>query len=732
MNPHIASHTPVRLRPLAAALAFALAPLPVALAQAPSTADLRQAFESAPTRYAARLLMREARLQGRVPVTPQPVPVARGGVTLPVTSCLDDADPGTLRNVLATAGEGDTIDLTQLTCGTITLTQGAIDTSVLGDNHLYDLTINGPGRDLLTIEAAGASQVFVVGGFSSNQGRAIFNDLTIAHGSYAGGLAGCITGFGGAVELNRVTVTDCHSSGTVPLVFGGAVDVTTLDMTDSSITDSSATATGVNGTAVGGGSYASDDITLVDSTVSGNTVTAPWGVNDGYLTAGGALYSRGNLVLTRSTISGNAIDATNDGENARGGGVFVRGVATIDASTIDGNRADGNGGGLFKEIFSNYGEPPPPNDTRLTITNSTIYGNGAGIGGAGIYSLRPTTISSSTIAQNHNSSGSGAGLLFADVSHPLEIQSSIFSGNTTCDDCSPPLLSDIATIDSAELTIQGANNIVISVGSNISLPQDTIAEDPALLPLAHNGGSTRTLALDNGSPAVDTGNNAAELEFDQRGEHFARVSGSAADIGAFERQQPPASDVIFRDGFDGSGVEYAYDDGDGDTNMGPPSSFDPDMLWGNYFMAQPGGEIITRISIAFGPTFPSLADGPVTFWLLQDGDADFDPGNAWAIASVQATPDVFNDTYYSVDLPPTWVHDGFFVAASAKLQGGEDAPARVDTADAGDKSWFYYAPDIAATIDDLASAPFGSRMDDTQFVVFPGAFMIRATGQPAP
>lgn len=729
MNPHIASHTRVRLRPLAAALAFALAPLPVAFAQAPSAADLRQAFESAPTRYAARLHMREARLQGRVPVTPQPVPVSRGGVTLPVTSCLDDADPGTLRNVLATAGEGDTIDLTQLTCGTITLTQGAIDTSVLGENHLYDLTINGPGRDLLTIEAGGASQVFVVGGFSSNQGRAIFNDLTIAHGSYAGGLAGCITGFGGAVELNRVTVTDCHSSGTVPLVFGGAVDVTTLDMTDSIISNSSATATGINGTAVGGGTYASDSMTLVDSTVSGNTVTAPWGVNDGYLTIGGGVYSRGDLVLTRSTISGNAIEATNDGENARGGGVFVRGVATLDSSIIDSNSSDGAGGGVFKEIFSNYGDPPPPQDTKLIVTNTTISGNSAPSGG-GIATSRPLHLANSTIAFNHATAGAG-GVMFLlsgvyDAEGTLTAQSSIIASNTTDSDVAADLGADDV------LAASGANNLVATADPAITLPGDTLTADPLLLPLASNGGPTRTHALDDGSPAIDTGNNAAELEFDQRGEHFARVSGSAADIGAFERQQPPASDVIFRDGFDGAGVEYAYDDGDGDTNMGPPSSFDPDMLWGNYFMAQPGGEIITRISIAFGPTFPSLADGPVTFWLLQDGDADFDPGNAWAIASVQATPDVFNDNYYSVDLPPTWVHDGFFVAASAKLQGGEDAPARVDTADAGDKSWFYYAPDIAATIDDLASAPFGTRMDNTQFVIFPGAFMIRATGEPAP
>jgi hypothetical protein len=179
-------------------------------------------------------------------------------------------------------------------------------------------------------------------------------------------------------------------------------------------------------------------------------------------------------------------------------------------------------------------------------------------------------------------------------------------------------------------------------------------------------------------------------------------------------------------------ITYALDDGNGNTNQGPPSSFDPDMLWGNYFVAQAGGERITQISVAFGPTFPSLANGPVTFWLLDDPDDDFDPRNAVALTSVQATPDVFNDNYFTVDIDPTVVSGGFFVGASALLTGGADRPARVDTDGPADRSWFFYAPSIADTINDLASAPFGSRMDNTQFVVFPGAFMVRATGVPVP
>jgi hypothetical protein len=180
----------------------------------------------------------------------------------------------------------------------------------------------------------------------------------------------------------------------------------------------------------------------------------------------------------------------------------------------------------------------------------------------------------------------------------------------------------------------------------------------------------------------------------------------------------------------GDAVLYLYDDGSGNTNIGPPSTFDPDMLWGNYFLTEEGGEVITEVSVAFGPTFPSLASGPVTFWILDDPDVDLDPRNATSLASVEGTPNVFGNTFFSVDFPPTEVSGAFFVGASAKLLGGQDRPARVDTGARADRSWFFYAPDIAEVIDDLASAPFGTRMDNPEFVPFPGAFMVRAVGIP--
>jgi hypothetical protein len=65
-----------------------------------------------------------------------------------------------------------------------------------------------------------------------------------------------------------------------------------------------------------------------------------------------------------------------------------------------------------------------------------------------------------------------------------------------------------------------------------------------------NGGSTLTHALGEGSPAIDAGSNDAFLDFDQRGEGFARVVGTEADIGAFEVQPAGPVDEIFADGFE--------------------------------------------------------------------------------------------------------------------------------------------------------------------------------------
>ena len=95
------------------------------------------------------------------------------------------------------------------------------------------------------------------------------------------------------------------------------------------------------------------------------------------------------------------------------------------------------------------------------------------------------------------------------------------------------------------MLLTGANDLIIAADG--PLPPDTLRVDPLLAPLADNGGPTLTHALSAGSPAIDTGNDAAGFDFDQRGSGYVRVSGIAADIGAYETQPP---DIIFADGFE--------------------------------------------------------------------------------------------------------------------------------------------------------------------------------------
>ena len=71
-----------------------------------------------------------------------------------VSSCADDGGPDTLRAAVSSAASGDTVDLTQLTCATITLISGQIEV------HVDDLTIDGPGAGALAIDGNYNGRVF--------------------------------------------------------------------------------------------------------------------------------------------------------------------------------------------------------------------------------------------------------------------------------------------------------------------------------------------------------------------------------------------------------------------------------------------------------------------------------------------------------------------------------------------------------------------------------------------
>ena len=310
----------------------------------------------------------------------------RIGSILPVTSCADDNTTGTFRSVVAGAIDGDTIDLSQLTCGTITLALGAVTTAV--DN----LAIQGPGQTALTIDGAHADRVVVLSG----AGTLAISDLSITNGYLAGDYnGGCVRSYGN-ISLTRTTVSGCQIAAI--------------------------------GYAAGGGAAARANMTLIDSNVSGNTVSASSNYY-GYL-FGGGVNAVGTMVISNSTISGNTqqfLGEITPYSIAYGGGVSARYDVTITASTIDGNQGATYGGGLF--VIGN-----PNAFSRVEIVNSTISGNSASIGGGGVSVgglfrtyLSSFVMHSCTVAENV-SQGGGGGLRFRDYTL-ADVQSSIIAGN---------------------------------------------------------------------------------------------------------------------------------------------------------------------------------------------------------------------------------------------------------------------------------------------------------------
>jgi hypothetical protein len=119
----------------------------------------------------------------------------------------------------------------------------------------------------------------------------------------------------------------------------------------------------------------------------------------------------------------------------------------------------------------------------------------------------------------------------------VTLQSTIVAKNAVgSSNSKPDIVSSIFPVIAINSLIENAAGTEFSSSS----VNNVFGSDPLLLPLADNGGPTKTHALLPGSPAINTGLNFTGQATDQRGGPFVRVFGPAADIGAFEVQPPPA------------------------------------------------------------------------------------------------------------------------------------------------------------------------------------------------
>jgi hypothetical protein len=520
----------LRLSPLAACLALACG------ADASATSTQHKGFSWATIS------------QSHARITSRPLARANNGSTpnshllastLPVTSCGDDADPGTLRNVIGTAGDGDTIDMTALTScpsSKITLTQGEI--AIAQTSLIIQGPTPTPAGPALTVDGGSNGRVLNAAGDLTVESLQIANGAYNRDDDYASG--GCVL-VSGAATISNSTVTGCKVTGAY-VVGGGIAAFGDLTVTNSTISNSYAGTALVAGTesylqALAGGAYCAGTLTMSNSIVSANTATlvnangVPY--SNVFIAGGGVAISPFAPTTTTSNISFSTIS----GNYAWlfGGGVYT-GASTnaqtlvVSNSTISGNY--GFAGGGFRIGASKQ---------NLTVQNSTISGNysfyGAAMLAPGASSL---VLANSTVAFNYSYKFVG-GIYASSTSNT--INSTIISNNTAAQ--SAPA-AGIAAESPATVTIAGNNNIVFDIDASVTFTNPVITVDPQLLPLADNGGPTQTHAIPSGSSAQDAGNNAAGLTTDQRGYGFPRTVGAGTDIGSFEL----LDDRIFFNGFE--------------------------------------------------------------------------------------------------------------------------------------------------------------------------------------
>ena len=344
-----------------------------------------------------------------------------------------------------------------------------------------NLTLDGSGQNV-TLDGGNGSQLILL---VNNGVTFTLNALTIAHSSDGG-----LYNNGGTVNVNNSAFASNSSLNGSGLYNNGG----TVTINNSAFTNNSASNLG------GGLSNYSGTVNISNSTFTGNsTATVAQG--------GGALFNNsGTVNISNSTFASNS---ANNGAN--GGSFYSYGdgsMLNISNSTVANN--SGTGGGLFNT-----------NGSTASISNSTIANNN---GSGFVNDIGTVSVTNSTIANNSNG---GVGSGFVNYDGTVSIGESIIANGTgsNCND-----------IPGATLDDQGYNlSSDASCGFTASTDQQNT--NPMLASaLASNGGPTQTLALLDGSPAINKIPASSCPSTDQRG--ISRPQGPACDIGAFEFRVP--------------------------------------------------------------------------------------------------------------------------------------------------------------------------------------------------
>jgi hypothetical protein len=342
-------------------------------------------------------------------------------------------------------------------------------------------------------------------------------------------------------------------------------------VTNSILSNNAASSTGSAPNAPGGGGYGGGifnegTLTVINSTISGNTAS---GLGEG---VGGGIYNEdGKVTVDTSTISNNSASSSGSDGVATGGGITNdNGTLIVTASTFASNLTSGVQGAIGGGIY---------NGGKLIVTQSTFLHNSSNSsnsyksGGGGIANFGTLTAINSTFADNSvegkqgsygggiyyngvkgssdiirfctlfkNSSRAGGGIFFdAKGNRQITLSSNIIAANSAS-----------TGPDIAGVLISGGYNLIENAagatGLNASTDRQVALADLKIdSALSNHGGPTQTLALLQGSQAIDavplqacsitvigpSGQNVT-ITTDQRGDARPDGSENTCDIGAYE------------------------------------------------------------------------------------------------------------------------------------------------------------------------------------------------------
>ncbi|HMD81102.1 MAG TPA: choice-of-anchor Q domain-containing protein, partial [Anaerolineales bacterium] len=347
-------------------------------------------------------------------------------------------------------------------------------------------------------------------------------------------------------------------------------------------------------------------------------------IKNGFANPGGAVLVNSYASINRVTFDDNRTTSL-DQPNETGGAVFVTVEASADIteSQFINNFAYFGGGAIANTFGSSFsindstfvsnssvhgGGAIYPNGGSATINSSTFVDNSANTGGAIHSNADFVEITNSTFVENsavnHGAIDSRVGTVIVNNSTFSANRASGF-GDTLG---SQPEQGGELQVGNSILSGDGLDNCEGSIedlGNNLSWPIENncpgMQADPLLDTLANNGGSTETMALLTGSPAIDAGDTESCAQTDQRG--VARPQGETCDIGAFESQ---TSNIFV--------VTNTSDSGTGslrqailDANAAPNSINGPDQI--HFNIPSENVNVIAPSSALPAITEPVVIDG---------------------------------------------------------------------------------------------------------------------------